>query len=176
MYALLWRAHKHDQPSCRLCGEAPGAGASTDSPQSPAGVASPAAAAERAMLGRLLAASPCALCVVDVRAPDQPVVFVNAVFEAETGYSAAEVLGRNCRFLQAPPGLAPRQSLASVALRQCAAAFKLEFKTIQSSGCVCVSIRRHLHVGAHKQRASAGCMLGTFVAGAMSCLCLIDDH
>jgi PAS domain S-box-containing protein len=41
-----------------------------------------------------------AVSVVDVTAPDQPVVFVNAAFSSLTGYDPSEVLGRNCRFLQ----------------------------------------------------------------------------
>ena len=34
--------------------------------------------------------------------PDQPLVYVNAAFEAARRLPAAEVLGRNCRFLQSP--------------------------------------------------------------------------
>jgi pre-rRNA-processing protein SRD1 len=33
-----------------------------------------------------------------------PIVYCSEPFEALTGYSAAEVLGRNCRFLQGPDG------------------------------------------------------------------------
>ena len=42
------------------------------------------------------------VCVADARLPDMPLIYVNAAFEATTGYRAAEVLGRNCRFLQGP--------------------------------------------------------------------------
>ena len=38
--------------------------------------------------------------ISDARAPDMPITYVNAHFERMTGYSAAEVVGRNCRFLQ----------------------------------------------------------------------------
>ena len=41
-----------------------------------------------------------AIIIVDAQASDQPIVHVNPAFERLTGYSAAEVLGRNCRFLQ----------------------------------------------------------------------------
>ena len=34
--------------------------------------------------------------------PDNPIVFVNEAFSQITGYSPAEAIGRNCRFLQAP--------------------------------------------------------------------------
>ncbi len=37
--------------------------------------------------------------IVDALAPDMPIVFINATFEKLTGYTAAEVMGRNCRFL-----------------------------------------------------------------------------
>ena len=37
--------------------------------------------------------------VVDVRAPDAPLVVVNQNFVVTTGYSREEVIGRNCRFL-----------------------------------------------------------------------------
>ena len=41
-----------------------------------------------------------AVSIADVRAPDQPLVFVNDAFCRMTGYPRHEVLGRNCRFLQ----------------------------------------------------------------------------
>lgn len=45
-----------------------------------------------------------AITVADILAEDQPLVYVNPAFERLTGYSAEEVLGRNCRFLQGPYG------------------------------------------------------------------------
>ena len=38
--------------------------------------------------------------ISDARAPDMPIVFVNAMFEHMSGYQSSEILGRNCRFLQ----------------------------------------------------------------------------
>lgn len=73
----------------------------------------------KASLASLFYSSPCALCIVDACAEDQPVVYVNETFEQATGYQAAEVLGKNCRFLQAPPGTTRRPSVASAALRRC---------------------------------------------------------
>ncbi|KAB2924233.1 MAG: PAS domain-containing protein [Candidatus Contendobacter sp.] len=32
--------------------------------------------------------------------PDNPIVYVNQAFEAMSGYSQEEIVGRNCRFLQ----------------------------------------------------------------------------
>ena len=72
----------------------------------------------KANLASLFYSSPCALCIVDARGEDQPIVYVNDVFEQGTGYQAAEVLGKNCRFLQAPPSSARRPSVASAALRR----------------------------------------------------------
>ncbi|WP_171060710.1 PAS domain-containing protein [Poseidonocella sp. HB161398] len=40
------------------------------------------------------------LTLADTTLPDVPLVLANAAFEALTGYDAAEVEGRNCRFLQ----------------------------------------------------------------------------
>ncbi|AWM39442.1 Blue-light-activated protein [Gemmata obscuriglobus] len=40
------------------------------------------------------------IVITDARRPGHPIVFVSPGFERLTGYSAAEALGRNCRFLQ----------------------------------------------------------------------------
>lgn len=48
------------------------------------------------------AVSSAGLAVCDPTLPDNPVVHVNSAFEELTGYSAAEVVGRNCRFMQGP--------------------------------------------------------------------------
>jgi diguanylate cyclase (GGDEF)-like protein/PAS domain S-box-containing protein len=53
-----------------------------------------------ALLDRALAATPSGVSIVDLRQPDQPLVYVNAAFEKLSGLSREEVLGRNCRFLQ----------------------------------------------------------------------------
>ncbi len=42
------------------------------------------------------------VCVTDATKPDNPIVYVNRAFGPMTGYSAEEVSGRNCRFLQGP--------------------------------------------------------------------------
>lgn len=51
---------------------------------------------------RAVLATAMPITITDPRQPDNPVVWVNPAFSATTGYSAAEVLGRNCRFLQGP--------------------------------------------------------------------------
>nr|AML77198.1 putative LOV domain-containing protein [Encephalartos barteri] len=48
----------------------------------------------------LLQSTPCGFAVTDALEPDQPIIYVNTVFEYITGYQAEEILGRNCRFLQ----------------------------------------------------------------------------
>jgi PAS domain S-box-containing protein len=44
--------------------------------------------------------APAGITIADMRLPDEPLIYVNEAFERLTGYSAAESLGRNCRFLQ----------------------------------------------------------------------------
>lgn len=46
----------------------------------------------------------CSFVVVDVRRYDRPIVYASPNFCELTGYTEHEVLGRNCRFLQAPDG------------------------------------------------------------------------
>ena len=40
--------------------------------------------------------------ISDPSAPDNPMVYVSEEFELQTGYTADEAIGRNCRFLQGP--------------------------------------------------------------------------
>lgn len=42
------------------------------------------------------------IIITDPSLPDNPIVYVSPSFEELTGYTAAEVLGKNCRFLQGP--------------------------------------------------------------------------
>jgi diguanylate cyclase (GGDEF)-like protein/PAS domain S-box-containing protein len=53
------------------------------------------------MYRRLVESSPEGVVLIDAQAADHPVVYVNPAFEAMTGYSAAELTGRNLRLLQA---------------------------------------------------------------------------
>jgi two-component system cell cycle response regulator len=52
------------------------------------------------LFSQALAACTDGMVIADATAPDMPLVYVNAAFERLTGYSAREVLGSNCRFLQ----------------------------------------------------------------------------
>ncbi|WP_340098343.1 PAS domain S-box protein [Salinibaculum salinum] len=44
--------------------------------------------------------APVGITITDPDREDNPLIYVNEGFEALTGYSEAEILGRNCRFLQ----------------------------------------------------------------------------
>lgn len=46
----------------------------------------------------------CAFVVCDITQHDLPIVYCSDIFERLTGYTKHEILGRNCRFLQAPDG------------------------------------------------------------------------
>ena len=46
----------------------------------------------------------CAFVVCEIAKHDTPIVYCSDVFERLTGYTKFEILGRNCRFLQAPDG------------------------------------------------------------------------
>jgi PAS domain S-box-containing protein len=53
------------------------------------------------MYRRLVDSSPEGVVLIDAQGSDHPVVYANRAFEALTGYSAAELTGRNLRLLQA---------------------------------------------------------------------------
>ncbi len=44
----------------------------------------------------------CSFVVCDARKIDLPIIYCSATFEHLTGYTNAEIVGQNCRFLQAP--------------------------------------------------------------------------
>ncbi|MEG4274492.1 MULTISPECIES: PAS domain S-box protein [unclassified Microcoleus] len=54
------------------------------------------------LLERAIAASSNSILIADARKADTPIIYCNPAFEKLTGYSAREVIGRNCRFLQGP--------------------------------------------------------------------------
>nr|QIQ56052.1 light-inducible DNA recombinase RecV [synthetic construct] len=51
-----------------------------------------------------------ALILCDLKQKDTPIVYASEAFLYMTGYSNAEVLGRNCRFLQSPDGMVKPKS------------------------------------------------------------------
>lgn len=56
--------------------------------------------------------------IADMRARGQPIVHVNPAFESITGYAAAEVLGKNCRYLQGSDRLQPEITEIRAALAE----------------------------------------------------------
>ena len=62
----------------------------------------PSSAGLSALLARAVDEGVGGVVIVDMQAPDQPVVYVNPAFQQMTGYGVEEVLGRNCRLLQGP--------------------------------------------------------------------------
>ncbi|KAG9034563.1 blue light receptor [Tulasnella sp. JGI-2019a] len=52
----------------------------------------------------------CSFVVVDVQRYDHPIIYASPTFLKLTGYEAPEVIGRNCRFLQAPDGVVEKDS------------------------------------------------------------------
>src|ERR671912_2861673 len=77
---------------------------SLDATSTPAGRDVPGFSAPdemRRLLDRAVAASANGIVITDPKLPDNPIVYVNPAFERISGYATDEVLGRNCRFLQA---------------------------------------------------------------------------
>ncbi len=74
----------------------------------------------RALAGPLfdaLATSGTAITVTNPRLDDDPIIYVNAAFESLTGYAANDVIGRNCRLLQAAATSRDTVSRIAAALR-----------------------------------------------------------
>lgn len=57
-----------------------------------------------------------AITISDASQPDFPLVYVNEAFTAITGYESSEVLGKNCRFLQADDTNQPARAVLREAL------------------------------------------------------------
>ncbi len=59
---------------------------------------------ELRLLYQAIAASSNGIVISDPNQADNPLIYVNRSFELMTGYSAEEILGHNCRFLQGSDG------------------------------------------------------------------------
>ena len=55
---------------------------------------------DQGLYRRLVESSPEGVVLIDAQGADHPVLYVNPAFETLTGYSAAELVGRNLRLLQ----------------------------------------------------------------------------
>ena len=74
-----------------------------DTPPQPAAPDRPDPVAEwLALKDRALDVAAEGVTIADARLPDRPLIYANEGFERMTGYPVAEVMGRNCRFLQGP--------------------------------------------------------------------------
>ena len=74
-------------------------------------------AAEKELLAATISGSSSGFAISDASRPEQPLIYVNKAFETLSGYSAAEVIGQNCRFLMneapdAPERVRLRQAVA----------------------------------------------------------------
>jgi PAS domain S-box-containing protein len=70
------------------------------------------------LLERAVTASTNSISISDPNQPDSPLVYVNPAFERTTGYTAEEVLGRNCRFLQGEDRDQPALEKLRAAIRE----------------------------------------------------------
>jgi len=57
------------------------------------------------------------IVISDPTLPDNPIIYVNRAYELITGYSSADVIGRNCRFLQGKDTDPKARALISGAIR-----------------------------------------------------------
>ncbi|MBD2040065.1 EAL and GGDEF domain-containing protein [Microcoleus sp. FACHB-672] len=70
------------------------------------------------LLERAIHSSSNGIVITDAQQPDNPAVYVNASFETMTGYTAAEVIGRNLRFLQSDDITQPALNKLRTAIRE----------------------------------------------------------
>ncbi len=81
-----------------------------------------AARARLQLFERAIESSINGIVIVDARAEDLPILYVNPAFEQMTGYPLDEVVGRNCRFLQGEERQQPELEILRAALarrREC---------------------------------------------------------
>lgn len=72
-----------------------------------------------ALKDRALDAAAEGITIADARRPDRPLIYANHGFERMTGYLVAEVMDRNCRFLQGPDTDASAVAEIRAALAEC---------------------------------------------------------
>lgn len=82
---------------------------------------------------RALRASYSGIIICDARQPDIPIVYVNSAFERITGYSAAEVIGQNCRFLNRRYRNQPELVIVRTAIKE-GQACKITLKNTRQDG------------------------------------------
>ncbi|MBD2774667.1 PAS domain S-box protein [Iningainema tapete] len=67
---------------------------------------------------RAIAASSNGIVICDATVPDWPIIYANPAFERITGYNSAEVMGKNCRFLQGTDTNQPELETLRAALKE----------------------------------------------------------
>ena len=70
------------------------------------------------VLERAITSARNGVLITDANQPDNPIVYANPAFERITGYSAEEVIGRNCRFLQGADRDQPALDEVRTAIRE----------------------------------------------------------
>ncbi|TWR31557.1 PAS domain S-box protein [Mucilaginibacter pallidiroseus] len=68
------------------------------------------------LLKAALDSSVSGIIITDNRLPDNPIVYCNASFERISGYSRPEIIGHNCRFLQARDRKQPERQMLKEAI------------------------------------------------------------
>ncbi len=68
-------------------------------------------------LAAVIDGSSSGFAIADATQPDLPLIYVNQAFETLSGYSASEVLGKNCRFLSAEAPQSPERSRLRAAVK-----------------------------------------------------------
>lgn len=73
---------------------------------------------ELRLSNQAIAASINGIVIADATKPDLPIIYINPAFERITGYTAEEIVGRNCRFLQGKDRDQPALDELRAALRE----------------------------------------------------------
>jgi len=70
------------------------------------------------LMGQAFKASSDGIVITDARLPDNPLILANPAFERITGYTMAESIGKNCRFLQKEDHEQPSLNAVRTAIRK----------------------------------------------------------
>ncbi len=85
------------------------------------------------------------LVLSDARQPDTPMIAVNSAFEALSGYSRVELIGRNCRLLQGTGTDAATRARIGACVRAGEGCIELDFPQFRSGGRISRAPRRYPH-------------------------------